>query len=42
MLFILFMDLHGGAEALAVLWLHPDDQDLGSHGFDGKSSSCKP
>jgi hypothetical protein len=35
------MDLHGGAEALAVLWLHPDDQDFWSHGFDGKSSSCK-
>jgi hypothetical protein len=39
--FILSMDLHGGAEALTVLWLHPDDQNLGSHGFDGKSSSCK-
>ncbi len=41
-MYILFMDLHGGAEALAVLWLHPDDQNLRSHGFDGKSSSCKP
>ena len=28
--------LHGGAEALAVLWLHPNDQHLRPHGFDGQ------
>jgi hypothetical protein len=39
--FILSVYLHGGAEALTVLWLHPNDQDFWSHGFDSKSSSCK-
>jgi hypothetical protein len=32
--------LHGVAEALAVLRLDPDDQNLWPHGFDGQSHTC--